>query len=81
MHLLSKIKLILSSPCHLVVKNEYIYMHALHPIIHVIPCAFSIFIYILIHIGSAEGVTLLEFELEGEEAPQEIPQQEVPEGE
>ena len=49
-------------------------MHALHPIIHVIPCAFSIFIYILIHIGSVEGVTPLEFELEGEEAPQEIPQ-------
>ena len=61
------------SPCHLVVKNEYIYMHALHPIIHVIPWAFSIFIYILIHIGSAEGVTLLEFELKGEETLQEIP--------
>jgi hypothetical protein len=28
-----------------------------------------------------EGVTLLEFELEGEETPQEIPQQEVPEEE
>ena len=49
-------------------------MHALHSTIHVIPCAFSIFIYILIHIGSTEEVTLLEFELEGEEAPQEIPQ-------
>ena len=81
MHLLSKIKLILSSPCHLVVKNEYIYMNALHPIIHVIPCAFSIFIYIVIHIGSAEGVTLLEFEFEGEETQQEIPQQVVPKGE
>ena len=56
-------------------------MHALHPIIHVIPCAFSIFIYVLIHIGSAEGVTLLEFELEGEETPLDILQQEVLEGE
>ena len=57
------------------------YIYALHHIIHIIPCAFSIFIYILIHIGSTEGVTLLEFELEGKEAPQEIPWQEVPEGE
>ena len=53
-------------------------MHALHPIIHVIPCAFSVFIYIFMHIGSTEGVTLLEFKLEGEETLQEIPQQEVP---
>ena len=56
-------------------------MHALLPIIHVIPCLFSIFIYIVIHIGSAEGVTLLEFEFEGEETQQEIPQQVVPKGE
>ena len=55
------------SPCHLVAKNEYIYMHALHPIIHVIPCAFSVFIYIFMHIGSLEGITLLEFEAVGEE--------------
>jgi len=33
------------------------------------------------HIGSIEGVTLLEFELEGEETQQEIPQEEVLEGE
>jgi len=33
------------------------------------------------HIGSPEGVTLLEFKLKGEKTPQEIPQQEVPEGE
>ena len=55
------------SLCHLVVKNVYIY--ALHHIIHIIPCAFYIFIYVLMHIGSIEGVTLLEFELEGEEIP------------
>ena len=53
------------SPCHLLVKNVYIY--ALHHIIHIIPCAFSIFIHVLIHIGSVEGVTLLEFKLKGEE--------------
>ena len=55
------------SPCHLVVKNVYIY--ALHHIIHIILCTFYIFIYVLMHIGSIEGVTLLEFELEGEEIP------------
>ena len=47
-------------------------MHALHPIIHVIPCAFSIFIYVLIHIGSAEGVTLLEFEGVSQEEEPEV---------
>jgi len=52
------------SLCHLV-KNVYIY--ALHHIIHIIPCAFYIFIYVLMHIGLAEGVTLLEFELIREE--------------
>ena len=67
------------SPYHLVVKNVYIY--ALHHIIHIILYAFSIFIHVLIHIGSTEGVTLLNFELEGEETPQEIPQPEVPKGE
>ena len=46
-------------------------MHALHPIIHVIPYAFSIFIYIFMHIGSLEGITLLEFEAVGEEDQQE----------
>ena len=67
MHPLSKIKLIILSPCHHVVKNVYLY--ALHHIIQIIPCAFYIFIYVLVHIGSIEGVTLLEFELEGEEIP------------
>ena len=56
-------------------------MHALHPIIHVIPCAFTVFIYIFMHIGSLEGLTLLEFEAVGEEDQQETQQQEVPEGE
>ena len=79
MHLLSIITLIILSPCHHIVKNVYIY--ALHHIIHIIPCAFYIFIYVLMHIGSIEGVTLLEFELEGEETQQEIPQEEVLEGE
>ena len=81
MHLLSKIKLILSSPCHIVVKNEYIYMHALHPTIHVIPCAFFVCIYIFMHIGSPKGITLLEFEAMGEEDQQETQQQEVLEAE
>jgi hypothetical protein len=49
------------------------HMHCIISYLHFIPCTFSIFIYVLIHIGSAEGVTLLEFELEGEETPQEIP--------
>jgi hypothetical protein len=48
---------------------------------HFIPCAFPIFIYRLIHIGSPEGVTLLEFEAMREEDQQETQQQEVPEGE
>ena len=56
----------------MLVKNVYIY--ALHHIIHIIPCAFYIIIYVFMHIGSTEGVTLLEFKLEGEETPQEIPQ-------
>ena len=57
------------------------YIFALHHIIHIIPCAFYIFIYVLMHIGSTEEVTLLVFELEGEETLQEISQQEVPKGE
>ena len=56
-------------------------MNALHPIIHVIPCAFCVFIYIFMHIGSPEEITLLEFEAMGEEDQQETQQQEVPEGE
>jgi hypothetical protein len=57
------------------------YMHCVTSYLHLIPCAFPIFISVLIHIGSAKGVTLLEFELERKETPQEIPQQEVPKGE
>jgi len=60
-------------------KNVYIY--ELHHIIHIIPYTLYIFIYVLMHIGSTEGLTLLEFKLEGEETLQEIPQQEVPEEE
>ena len=60
-------------------KNVYIY--ELHHIIHIIPCAFPVFIYIFMHIGSPEGITLLEFEAMGEEDQQETQQQEVPEGE
>ena len=69
MHLLIKIKLIILLPGHHVV----IYIYAVHHVIHIIPCAFYIFIYIFMHIGSTGGVTLLEFELEGEETLQEIP--------
>jgi hypothetical protein len=38
-----------------------------------IPYAFSIFIHVCTHIGSPEGVTLLEFEAIEEEIPEEIP--------
>ena len=80
MHLLSKIKLILSSHCHLVVKNEYIYAciapyHSCHPL-----CILCIYLY-LHAIGSSERITLLEFEAMGEEDQQETQQQAVPEGE
>ena len=57
------------------------YIYALHHIIRIIPCAFPIFIHIFMHIGSPEGITLLEFEAVGEEDQQETQQQEVPEGE
>ena len=57
------------------------YMHVVIPYLHFIPCAFSIFIYIFMHIGSPKGITLLEFEAVGEEDQQETQQQEVPEGE
>ena len=80
MHPLSKIKLIILSPCHHVVKNIYIYIYALHHIINIIPCAFSVFIYIFIHIGSPERITLLEFETVGEDDQQETQKQEVLEG-
>ena len=47
------------------------YIYALHHIIHINPCAFPVFIYIFMHIGSPEGITLLEFEAVGEEDQQE----------
>ena len=56
-------------------------MHFVVPYLHFIPCAFSVFIYIFMHIGSLEGITLLEFEAMGEEDQQETQQQEVLEGE
>jgi hypothetical protein len=49
--------------------------------IHIIPYAFPVFINIFMHIGSPEGITLLEFEAMGEEDQQETQQQEAPEGE
>jgi hypothetical protein len=52
------------------------YMHFIISNLHFIPSAFSIFIFVLIHIGSLEGVTLLEFEAMGEEDQQETQQQE-----
>ena len=57
------------------------YMHFVVPYLHFIPCAFSVFIYIFMHIGSPKGITLLEFEAMGEEDQQETQQQEVLEGE
>ena len=57
------------------------YMHFVVPYLHFIPCAFSVFIYIFMHIGSSEVITLLEFMAVGEEDQQETQQQEVPEGE
>jgi hypothetical protein len=43
-----------------------VYMHFIISYLHFMPCAFPIFIYALKHIGSPEGVTLLEFEVVGE---------------
>ena len=57
------------------------YMHFVVPYLHFIPCVFSVFIYIFMHIGSPEGMTPLKFEAVGEEDQQETQQQEVPEGE
>ena len=56
------------------------YMHFVIPYLHFNPCAFAIFIYTFIHIGSLEGIMLLEFEAMGEEDQQENQPQEVPEG-
>ena len=57
------------------------HMHVVLPYLHFIPCAFAIFIYTFIHIGSPEGITLLEFEAVGEEDQQESQPHEVLEGE
>jgi hypothetical protein len=58
MHLLSKIKLILLSPCHLVVKNEYVY--ALHHIILALDPLCIPYIYLCTHtyrIGEGSDTT------------------------
>ena len=57
------------------------YMHLVIPYLHFIPCAFAMFIYTFIHIGSPEGITLLEFEAVEEEDQQEAQQPIAPEGE
>ena len=57
-------------------------MHFITPyhIIHAIIYAFMISYFMLMHIGSSEGITLLEFNKE-EEEQQEAPQAVAPEGE
>jgi hypothetical protein len=55
-------------------------MHYTTSYMHLFPHAFLIFSYVLMHIGSPEGVTLLEFKVVGEDQ-QETQQQEGLEGE
>ena len=50
-------------------------------IIHIIIYASMISCFMLMHIGSSEGITLLEFNEEEEEEQQETPQDIAPEGE
>ena len=59
-------------PC---VENTYedAFITSYH-IIHVIIYAFVISYFMLMHIGSSEGITLLEFNEEEEEGQQEMPQ-------
>ena len=52
-----------------------------HHIIHVIIYASMIYYSMIMHIGSSEGITLLEFNEEEEEEQQETPQVIAPEGE
>ena len=58
-------------------------MHFITPyyIIHVIIYASMISYFMLMHIGSSEGITLLEFNEEEEEEQQETPQAVAPEEE
>ena len=49
-------------------------MHFVVPYLHFIPCVFSVFIYIFMHIGSPDGIALLEFVAMGEEDQQETQQ-------
>ena len=49
------------------VRDVYIYIYALHHIIHIITYAFFVSYCVLMYIGSPEGITLLEFEAVGEE--------------
>ena len=68
MHLLSKRKCnLLSSSCN-TIENTYVnaFIISYHTI-HVIVFALVISYFILMHIGSSEGITLLEFNKEEEE--------------
>ena len=58
-----------------------VYIYALHHIIHIITYAFFVPYCVLMHIGSLEGITLLEFEAVEEEDQQEAQQPIAPEGE
>ena len=58
-----------------------IYIYALHHIIHIITYAFFVSYCVLMHIGSPEGITLLEFEVVEEWDQQETQQPIAPEGE
>ena len=49
-------------------------IYALHHIIHIITYAFFVPYCVLMHIGSLEGITLLEFEAVEEEDQQEAQQ-------
>ena len=81
MHLFSKSKCNLLSPQCNATKNTYedVFITSYH-IIHVIIYASMISYSVLMHIGSSEGITLLEFKEEPEEQ-QEAPQAIAPEGE
>ena len=71
MHLLSKRKLILLSPKYLGLR-KFMFMH--HTISSISLSCILVSYFALMHIGSSEGITLLEFEAE-EEQNQEAPQQ------
>ena len=74
MHLLSKIRCnLLLLYCN-AIENTYedAFITSYH-IIHVIIYAFVISYFMLMHIGSSKGITLLEFNEEEEEDQQEMP--------